>query len=195
MSYLGIVLTSVFAANALLSYGLETCPGFRHRSWDLRFALALALVDCLAAGLLWCIRVLALEPLGLERLDLLVFATLAVPLLKVLSRLMAGSGEGTGFFSRIGLNADDLVVSCLVFGAALIASRGGYSLPEALASGAASGVGYWLAAALLGALRERLELSDLPVGLKGTPAMLVSAGLMAMAFMGIDSVFVANLVR
>jgi electron transport complex protein RnfA len=193
LSYLGIVVTSVFASNALLANGFELCPGSRKiNGLGLAEAIALALVDSIAAGLLWCIRVLALAPLGLERLDLLVFALLAVPLLKTLAR--TGFGSGQGFFGRIGYASDELVVSCLVFGIALVASRGGFTLPEALLAGAASGLGFWLASALLDSLRERLELSALPPALRGAPAMLISTGLMAMAFMGIDSIFVKNLV-
>ncbi len=186
-------MTSVFAANALLVYGFELCPGFRG---GLRAngatALAIVAIDCLAAGLLWCIRVLALAPFGLERLDLFVYALVAVPLLKVLSRAIA---PGAGFLSRVGATADGIVVSCLVFGVALVASRSSFGPVEALLAGAASGLGYWLAAALLEALRERLELSDLPAAMRGSPALLVSAGLMSMAFMGIDSILVKNLVR
>lgn len=193
MSYIGIIVSSIFASNALLVYGFELCPGFKQRGGDgLASAVALAIVNSLAAGLLWCIRVLALAPLGLERLDLLVFVLAAVPLLKLLAGTVIGSGSG--FFSRIGSASDDLVVSCLVFGIALVSSRSGFSLPEAVLGGAFSGLGYWLAAALLDAIRERLELSSVPGPFRGAPAMLVSAGLMAMALMGIDAAFVGNLV-
>lgn len=193
MSYLGIIVSSVFAANALLVYGFEICPGFRRSgTGSLASAIALAIVDSLAAGLLWGIRMLVLEPLGIERVDLLLFVLIAVPLLRALARL--GIGKGQGFFSKVCSASDDLVVSSLVFGTALIVSRGSYSFPEALLSGACSGFGYWLAAALLDALRERLELSSVPGALRGAPVMLISAGLMAMAFMGIDVIFIRNLV-
>lgn len=193
MSYLGIVVSSVFAVNALLVYGFEICPGFRQRgARSLPSAIALVIVDSLAAAFLWAVRILALEPFGLESLDLLVFVLAAVPLLKALSRTAIGSGEG--FFSKIGSAADDLVVSCLVFGVALVISHAGFSFVEAFLAGASSGLGYWLAATLLDALRARLELSDLPPAVRGAPAMLLSAGLMAMAFMGIDVVFVGNMV-
>jgi len=185
-------VSSVFASNALLSYGFELSAGFRRDgACGLPGALALTLVNCLAAGLLWCFRLLVLSPFGIERLDLLVYVLLALPLLKVVSRVAAGAGDG--FLARIGESADELVLSSLVFGIALVASRGGFGLPEALLAGAASGLGYWLAVVALDALRERLELSDLPAALKGPPSMLISAGLMAMAFMGVDAIFVKNL--
>jgi Na+-translocating ferredoxin:NAD+ oxidoreductase subunit A len=195
MSYLGIVVSSVFASNALLSYGFGSVPdGKREGKECFASALALAMVNALASGLLWSIRGLLLIPLGLASLDLLFFALIAVPLLKFLSRVSALSDpSGSSLLAKSGSRADDLVVGSLVFGIALVSARSGYSLPEALAASAASGLGYWLALSLLGTLRERLELSDLPAPFKGGPAMLISAGLMALAFMGLDASFAKNL--
>ncbi len=141
--------------------------------------------------MLWLIHSLVLYPLGLSALDILFFTLVAVPLLKFVSK--AARMPGDGLLSRIGANADDLIVGSLVFGIALISSRSGYSLPEAIAASAAAGLGYWLASLLLESIRDRLELSDLPDAFKGAPAMLISAGLMAMAFMGIDAAFVKGL--
>jgi len=192
MSYIGIIVTSAFAANALLTYGLGAVPdGEKGDSGSLVSALALALVDCIAAGLLWVIHRLFLAPLGLESLDIFFFAVLAVPILKFIARIAYSSRAAV--LSRMGSRAEDLIVGSLVFGVALLSSKGGYSFPEALVAGASSGLGYWLAEFLLEALRERLELSDLPQAFKGAPAMLISAGLMALAFMGIDSAFVKGL--
>lgn len=179
--------------NALLTYGFEIRPGLRWReSNDLASAIALAFVDCLAAGLLWCIRILLLAPFRLEYLDLFLFSLIAAPLLSTLGG--AAKASGRSMLSRIGGSAVDLVFSTLAFGIALVASRGDYSFPEALIAGLASGLGYWLASNLLGALKERLDLSGLPSSMKGAPSMLVSAGLMSMAFLGIDAILVQNLV-
>lgn len=192
MSYLGIIVTSAFAANALLAYGLGSLPEpGRPRAADLAAALALALVNALASAFTWAMRSFVLAPLGLGSLDILFFALLALPPLKLLARSAAGSGGGIA--ARIGEAADDLVVGSLVFGVALIASTGGYTILEAVTGSAASGLGYWLASTLLESIRERLELSDLPRPFRGAPAMLVSAGLMSLAFMGIDAAFVKGL--
>jgi Na+-translocating ferredoxin:NAD+ oxidoreductase RnfA subunit len=74
-----------------------------------------------------------------------------------------------------------------------VTAKGGYDLPQALVASAASGLGYWLAAVLLDGIRNRLELSPIPGPFRGAPAMIVSAGLVAMALMGIDSILVRNL--
>jgi electron transport complex protein RnfA len=192
MSYIGIAVTSAFVSNALLTYGLGAIYETRREgSASFASALALSLVNALASAFLWAVHGFVLSPLGLESLDVLFFAIAAVPLLKFLSR--AASGSNLAFVERMGSRAEDLVVGSLVFGVALLSTKGDYSLPEAVVAGAASGLGYWLAEFLLEALRERLELSDLPLPFKGAPSMLISAGLMALAFMGIDAAFIKGL--
>ena len=192
MSYIGVIVTSVFVSNALLTYGLGNIPERRREdSGSIISALALALIDALASAMLWVIHRWVLAPLGLDSLDILFFALVAVPLLRFFAR--ASSGSGNRVLARTGARAEDLIVGSLVFGIALLSSRGEYSFPEALVSGAASGLGYWLAEFLLESLRLRLELSDVPLPFKGAPAMLISTGLMALAFMGIDSAFIKGL--
>jgi electron transport complex protein RnfA len=193
VSYLGIVITSLFATNALLIYGFGSIPekGRDDRA-SLASAIALACVNALASTFLWAVRNLALDPLGLGSLDILFFVIAAVPLLRFVSR--AASASGKGLLSRVGAASDDLIVGSVVFGVALVTARGAFTLPEAAVASAASGLGYWLAQSLLESLRERLELSDLPEPFKGAPAMLISAGLMSLAFMGVDAAFVKSLV-
>ena len=192
MSYLGIVVTSLFASNALLTYGLGSLPvPKRDDTCSIASALALASVNVIASAFLWAIHNLVLVPLKLPSLDILFFVLFAMPFIKFISH--AASSAGPSLLERVGARADDLVVGSLVFGVAFLSSRSGYSFSEALVASSASGLGYWLAEFLLESLRERLDLSDLPYPFKGAPAMLISAGLMAMAFMGIDAVFIKNL--
>lgn len=196
MSYLGIVLTSIFASNALLAYGFGSMPERERKgSASLASALALACVNVVASTLLWLIHCLVLAPLRLVSLDILFFALIAVPLIKFIARMaQQGAIKQGSLLFRLGEKSDDLAVGSLVYGIALLSARSGYSLPEAVAASAASGLGYWLSQFLLEAVRERLELSDVPAPFRGAPAMLLSAGLMALAFMGIDVTFVKNLV-
>ena len=192
MSYLGIVITSVFASNALLAYGLGSIPVHAEEETGRSLSvLALVLVNALASSLLWALHSLVLAPLRLASLDILFFALLALPLLKFLAKLTAHSSNT--LLAGMGAKADDLIVGSLVFGIALVSSNSGYSFPEALAASAASGLGYWLATVILGSIRERLELSELPAPFRSAPALLISAGLMALALMGVDAAFFRNL--
>jgi Na+-translocating ferredoxin:NAD+ oxidoreductase subunit A len=192
VSYIGIVLTSAFVSNALLTYGLGSIPGSRRDdASSIASAIALVVVNALASALLWAIHGLVLAPLGLASMDILFFALIAVPLLKFVAR--AASGSESRFLAGVGERAEDLIVGSLVFGIAFLSSRSDYSLDAAVVASAASGLGYWLVEFLLESLRERLELSDVPFPFKGAPAMLISAGLMALAFMGMDAAFIKSL--
>lgn len=193
MSYLGIVLGAVFASNVLFVYGLGLCPAF-HREGRSSFGslVTLAATNLIAALLLWALRTLVLLPLHLEKLDIVLYALCVMPVIKYLARAVGGgAGAAVAIFAA---SAEDAVQSCLVFGIALIASRSGFGLLEALAATLASVLGYWAALVLLEAIRTRLELSELPGFFRGTPALLISAGLIAMAFMGVDAVLIKNLV-
>ncbi|MGO8692351.1 MAG: Rnf-Nqr domain containing protein [Rectinemataceae bacterium] len=191
MSYVGIVVLSVFGANALLSYGFVPCPASRLRALVGGAAfIALFAVNALASVLLWVLRDLVLAPLGLDYLALLLFVTIAIPLVRLLFRAIAGESR---FLRELGSAAGEILISSIVFGIALISTRSGYSISNALVASAASAIGYWMAVVVLDALRKRLELSDLPDAFRGAPALLISAGLMAMALMGFDAVFIKNL--
>jgi len=192
MSLPGTVLTAVFASNAVFAYGLGFRASRRREAVpEALSAVALILVDLAASFFLWFLRSIALVPLRLETLDTLLFVLIAVPSIKALAKF--ASAAKTPWLAGIGAAGDELVLGSLSFGIALLATRDGYGLAEALAASAGSGAGYWLATSLLGALEARLELSDLPRPFKGAPAMLLSAGLMSMALMGIDEVFMKNL--
>lgn len=194
MSYLVIILTAVFSANALLVYGLGLCPAFRKGGLGTGSRLvALFFVNILGSGLSWMLRRFVLLPLGLEALDIVLYAVVITPLIKYLARSLASLGNG--FLAKVGSATDEMVTSCLVFGIALIVSRGDYSMPEALIASLGACLGYWMAIVLLDSIRERLELSDLPKAFSGPPAILVSAGLMAMAFLGLDEVLIRTLAR
>ena len=194
MSWIGIIFVSVFSANALLSYGLGGCQVMRGPvRGSLAVFLSNGIATILVSCLLWCARTLLLDPLGLSRLDVLVFAVLIAPLIKYLASLgaTANSSKDNSIFSLV----DDTTLSCLVFGIALLIVRRNFTLLEALVASVFSILGYSAAVALLEAIRKRLELSQLPRHFKGSPAILLSAGLMAMAFSGLDGHFIARLVK
>jgi electron transport complex protein RnfA len=194
MSYIAIVLTSVFSANALLVYGLGVCPTFRreHHGLGLQM-LALAFINILASGLFWLARTFVLVPFALQSIDVIFYAVVITPLLKYLSRFIASVGSQP--LVRIGAAMDEAVTSCLVFGVALIVTRSDYSFLEAIIASAGACLGYWLALVILGSIRDRLEFSNVPAAFRGAPALLISAGLMAMAFLGIDETLIRNLAR
>ncbi|MBN1243152.1 MAG: hypothetical protein JXA15_10670 [Spirochaetales bacterium] len=187
MSMVGVAFMSVFGLNALLRYGAGTCSGCRGPSLprDLAGSLAFLVSAIVTAILHGLLSRFALRPLGLGALDPFAFMLLSFA---TGSALAFGASRLNGAFAeRMSKSFERLSASCAIYGIALAASgiaRNGSSLIVASFSGA---LGYLAASAILDAIRERLELERLPQAFKGAPAYFISAGLLALAFHGLEA--------
>ncbi|MBP5074166.1 NADH:quinone oxidoreductase [Pseudomonas chlororaphis] len=123
-----------------------------------------------------------LVPLGLTSLQLFVFLPLGVlliaPLLKLLTRMLPGL-PFDGLWPLLLGNAG-------VLGALLLAVQANRGIAYSLALGLGAGLGFWLVLSLFSDLRQRILNNDVPLPFRGLPIDLISAGLMAMAFLGFN---------
>ena len=87
-------------------------------------------------------------------------------------------------YQALGVFLPLITTNCAILGVALLVFANEYTLVESVIFAIASAVGFGLALIIFAGIREQLELSDLPEGMKGMPAALLVAGLLAMAFMG-----------
>jgi Na+-translocating ferredoxin:NAD+ oxidoreductase subunit A len=92
-----------------------------------------------------------------------------------------------------GFSLPGATINCATLGVVLITTRGGYTALESIVAGCAAGLGYLLVTILMTAIRERLEIEEVPRALRGLPLHLISAGLLAYAFMAFDRAFLARL--
>lgn len=187
MSVVGIAFMSVFGVNALLRYGAGACSECRGSAMPRGLAGSLAfLASALAAGTLHGLLMrFALRPLRLETLEPIVFALVSSA---VGFALTLGASKLRGAFAeRLAASFDRLTPSCAIYGVALAASGLARSGSAILAASVFGAVGYLVAATVLDSIRERLELERLPEVFKGAPAYFVSAGLLALAFHGLES--------
>ena len=182
MTTVGTVLTFTFANNVVLGQLLGVCPFLglpREPRPALRASLALAAAMPAAALLSWAVRRLVLAPLGLESLELIALClVLALPL------LLPARG-------RAGLLLPHALVNCAVLGVGLLSAGAGAG--ASLATGAAAGAGYLLAVVVFSGLRERLDREWAPKAMRGLPLSLLTAGLMALAFLAFDRTLLAGL--
>ena len=193
MTYLGIVFTFVFGGNVLFRYGAGACPHSFSRRSGRGWAgfVSLGAVSLASAAIHSAVMRYALYPLGLDALEPLSYVLIVSSLLYALTSVLA-SGTG-GFLAEAGLLAKDQALSCVVYAASLAAAREGFTIAEAAAAGFAAALGWWSAAVLLNKVVERLELEDVPPALSGIPLRFLSAGLMAMAFSGVDRLLVSRI--
>lgn len=88
-----------------------------------------------------------------------------------------------------------IAFNCATLGVVLIAAKGGFNALQSLVVGVAAGAGFFIALSLLTAIRERLEVEKVPSWLQGLPLHLISAGLLAYAFMAFDGAFLSRLLH
>jgi len=194
MSLLGIILTFSLVDNIVLSRLLGICPcvgapgGMRA---TVGTSAATALLMSLSALAAWALETFLLHPLGLEFLRTPAF----VLSVACIAGLLDGVARRTvpQLLRAAGIPLAGIAFNCATIGVALIAARGGFDAPQSLMVGVASGAGFFIALSLLTAIRERLEVEKVPEWLRGLPLHLISAGLLAYAFMAFDRAFLSRL--
>jgi electron transport complex protein RnfA len=187
MTYLGLIVSAVLVNNVVLTYFLGACPAItatRHPRTAVAVGLAATLVITVTTLLAWMLRTWVLEPLGIEFLEILFFLFLAWGvghylgvLIELVSRTLA---------VRIGRYLPLVTTTCLVVGVILIVTRSDYTAMESLVAGIASGAGFILVSFLMATIQERLAIERVPRALRGVPIAIISAGLIALAFLAFD---------
>jgi len=139
----------------------------------------------------WLVNAWVLTPLGFTVLRTPVMVFLVAGLALALQALARRAVPSMG--NRPGVSVPRLGVNCVALGLVLVTTRAEYGPLQSLLAGAAAGAGYYLVTAMMGAIRERLDIEQVPPALRGLPLQLITAGLMAYAFMAFDRAFLARL--
>lgn len=180
-----IIVGTVLVNNFVLAKFLGLCPLFG-ASQRFETALGMSLATCfvltLAAGLSYLIDVYLLIPLQLEYLRILSFI-LVIAAAVQFTELMVRYTSPL-LHQVLGIYLPLITTNCAVLGVALLNTRQSDSLLQALTYGLGAGLGFGLVMLLFSGLRERLEQADIPAPFQGSAIVLVTAGLMSLAFMG-----------
>ena len=180
-----LALGASLVNNFVLTSFLGLCPFVgvsRQFEAAAGMALATTFVLTIAAGLSFVLWHWVLEPLGLQYLRTLVFILLIAGVVQFTELLVRATSPL--LHQVLGLFLPLITTNCAVLGVALLNVDKQHGLLESLVYGAAAGGGFGLALLLFAALRERLDTCDVPGAFRGAPIALVTAGLMALAFMG-----------
>jgi electron transport complex protein RnfA len=173
--------------NFVLTQFLGLCPfvGVSQRfEAAAGMALATLFVLTLAAGASWAAWHWLLEPLGLGYLRTLVFVLLIAAVVQGAEMIVRATSPL--LHELLGVFLPLITTNCAVLGVALINLERQHGFVESLIFGAAAAAGFGLALLLFAGLRERMDTADVPAAFRGTPIALVTAGLMALAFMGFN---------
>ena len=191
---IGIALTSIFVQNFVLVKFYGICPFLgvsKKLDTALGMGMAVTFVMTLASIMTWLCQKFILVPLNIEYMQTIAFIVIIAALVQFVEMFLQKSIPS--LYSALGIYLPLITTNCAVLGVALLNVRtasvidptaGNYTLIETIVNGFSAGIGFMLAIVLFAGVRERLESSDIPKSLQGMPIALISASLLAIAFLG-----------
>ena len=196
MAYILIFITAVFVNNIVLSQFLGICP-FLGVSKKVDSALgmgaAVAFVLTLATIVTYLIQVYVLKAFGLEYLQTIAFILVIAALVQMVEIILKKSAPA--LYQALGVFLPLITTNCCILGVAILVANGTYAtqgLEPNLLTGVvfaiSTAIGFALALVVFAGIREQLAMMDVPKGLQGMSIALITAGLLAMAFMGFSGV-------
>ena len=180
-----ITIGAILSNNFIFSQFLGCCP-FMGVSKKIDTAtgmgFAVVFVMGLASAITWCVYNWILVPLKLVYMQTVAFILVIAALVQFIEMFLQKSVPS--LYTALGVYLPLITTNCAVLGVALLNIQNSYNFIEAVVYGVMGGVGFLLAIVLLASIREQLVFADYPKSFDGFPIALVSAGLMALAFMG-----------
>lgn len=183
-----LILLAVGAAlvnNVILSQFLGLCP-FLGVSKKVETAAgmgaAVFFVITLSSAVTSVIYKFVLVPTNLTYLKTIVFILVIAALVQFVEMFLKKSMPA--LYSSLGVYLPLITTNCAVLGTALTSVQNNYSILESIVYGAAVSLGFLLAICIMAGIREKIEYNDVPKAFQGMPIVLITAGLMAIAFMG-----------
>ena len=180
-----IIVGSVLVKNILLAQFLGVCA-FLGVSQKLESTIgmsaAVAFVMFMASAITWLVRNCILVPFHIEYLQTIAFILVIASLVQFVEMFVHKFSPA--LYDSLGIYLPLITTNCAVLGVAIMNVNAQYSFVEAVVNGLANAAGFALALILFAGIRERLEEGDVPKALQGAPIAFVSAGIMAIAFLG-----------
>ena len=183
-----IILIAIGAAlvnNVVLSQFMGLCP-FLGVSKKTETALgmggAVIFVMFIASTVTSLIYQFLLVPAHLEYMNTIVFILVIAALVQFVEMFL--KKYSPGLYQSLGVFLPLITTNCAVLGVTLVNVQKYYGFIESVVNGVGTAVGFALAIVILASIREKIEYNDIPESFKGTPIVLLTAGLMAIAFFG-----------
>ena len=183
-----LLLIAVGAAlvnNVVLSQFMGICP-FLGVSKKVETAAgmggAVIFVIAISSLVTNLIQKFILEPTGMEYLQTIVFILVIAALVQFVEMFLKKSMPS--LYQALGVYLPLITTNCAVLGSAITITQKGYNILEGVIYGVGVAVGFTISIVLMAGIREKMEYNDIPEAFKGTPIVLVTAGLMAIAFFG-----------
>ena len=182
---LAITLGAILANNFIFSQFLGICPFLgvsKKTDTALGMGMAVTFVMAIASAACWAVYNLILVKLNLQYMQTVAFILVIAALVQFIEMFLQKSMPS--LYTALGVYLPLITTNCAVLGVALLNIQNNYNFISSVVYGITGGLGFLLAIVLFASIRERLVFADYPKSFEGFPIALVTAGLMALAFMG-----------
>ena len=181
---LGIILSAILSENFILVKFYGICPFMgvsKKIDTALGMGMAVTFVMAIASAACYAVNVLLVK-LSLDYMQTVAFILVIAAIVQVVEMFLKKSVPA--LYRALGVYLPLITTNCAVLGVVLVNVQKGYNFLLSVVNGAAGGLGFTVAIVLFASVRERVNRADCPACFKGFPIALISAGLLALAFMG-----------
>ena len=182
---LAITLGAILANNFIFSQFLGICPFLgvsKKVDTAVGMGVAVTFVMGLASAITWLVNTFILIPFDLGYMQTVAFILVIASLVQFIEMFLQKSMPS--LYTALGVYLPLITTNCAVLGVALLNIQNNYNFISSVVYGITGGLGFLLAIVLFASIRERLVFADYPKSFEGFPIALITAGLMALAFMG-----------
>ena len=188
MEYILIFISAIFVNNIVLSQFLGICPFLgvsKKIDTSLGMSAAVAFVLTLATIVTWLVQKYVLDAFGLQYLQTIAFILVIASLVQMVEIVL--KKVSPSLYQALGIFLPLITTNCAVLGVAILVIQKDYNLLESV-SAFSTAIGFGLALTVFAGMREQLELVKIPKGMQGMAIVMLSAGLLSLAFMGFSGV-------
>ncbi len=189
MEYILIFISAIFVNNVVFSQFLGICPFLgvsKKVDTAMGMGAAVAFVLTLATIVTYIIQKFLLDAFGLEYLQTIAFILVIAALVQLVEIVL--KKVSPALYQALGVFLPLITTNCCILGVAILVIQKDYDLFTGVVYAFSTALGFALALILFAGIREQLSLVKVPKGMEGMSIALVTAGLLAMAFMGFSGV-------
>ncbi len=193
MEYIGIIIVAIFVNNIVFAQFLGICPFLgvsKKVDTAIGMGLAVSFVLTIATIVTFLLQKGVLEPFNLQYLQTITFILVIAALVQMVEIVL--KKVSPSLYQALGVFLPLITTNCAILGVAILVIQKDFTLIQSVVFAIATSIGFAIALIIFSGIREQLSLTKVPKAMEGIPIALVTAGIIAMAFMGfsgIDKVF------
>ena len=180
-----VLIGSALVNNVVLSQFLGLCPFLgvsKKTKTAASMGAAVIFVIMIASAVTFGVQYLVLEPLNMGYMQTIVFILVIAALVQMIEMML--KKVSPAIYAALGVYLPLITTNCAVLGVAITNIQNGSTFAESMMNSLGTSVGFLIAIVIMAGIRERLEGNDIPKAFQGMPIVLITSGLMAIAFCG-----------